>query len=146
VTLGAAIPPPSSSQLASVAESALDAWLRERSDTLIVIQEILRSQEQTQAALAEIVRTLNGAVRDLAMAASGLSTRVEQPAPIVNVSVPEKDPVVNVTVEAAPVHVEVIEPEEPEKPEKPEKKSREVTTIERDAEGRIVRAITEEVE
>jgi len=154
MTLGSAIPPPPSTQLASVAENALESWLRERSDTLFVIQEILRAQEQTQMALANIVQsfqstqatvaeTLVEAARSLSSAASGLAARVEQPAPVVNVTIPEIEPVVNVQVEAAPVHVQMMEAEESEKPEK---KSREITTVERDAEGRIVRTITEEVE
>lgn len=152
MTLGSAIPPAPSVQLASVAESALEAWLRERGDTLLLIKQILEAQQETQRQLANVARSLEAtqaevsralteAARSLASAAMGLATRVEQPAPVVNMTVPE--PSVSVTVEAAPVHVQVIEPEEPEKPEK---KSREITTVERDSEGRIIRTITEEVE
>lgn len=134
MTLGSAIPPAPSVQLASVAESALEAWLRERGDTLLLIKQILEAQQETQRQLAK-------AIDLLASAAMGLATRAEQPAPVVNMTVPE--PSVSVTVEAAPVHVQVIESEESDKPEK---KSREVTTVERDSEGRIVRTITEEIE
>lgn len=129
-SLGAAIPPPPSTQLAAVAENALDAWLRERGDTLVLIKQILEAQQETQRQLASVISML-------ANAASSLAARAEQPAPVVHVTTPE--PAVAVTVEAAPVHVQMMEAEKPEK-------SREVTTVERDSEGRIVRTITEEVE
>lgn len=149
-TLGGAIPPPASSQLAAVAENALDAWLRERGDTLVLIKQILEAQQRTQDAMAAVARSmeatqsqvaqiLSEAARSLSSAAAGLSSRVEQPAPVVNVTIPESpEPAVNVTVEAPPVHVQVMEAESG--------RSREVTTVERDSEGRIVRTITEEVE
>lgn len=149
-TLGAAITPPVSTQLAAVAENALDAWLRERGDTLVLIKQILESQQQTQNAMAAVAKSmeatqsqvaqmLSEAARSLSAAAIGLSSRVEQPAPVVNVTMPEppeREPIVNVTVEAPPVHVQVMEADKP---------SREVTTVERDSDGRIVRTVTEEI-
>lgn len=125
--LGDAIPPvvPDTAEIVSDGESA--AVLREILSGLAAVTQALVN---TTTRLGGLVDQHQSATDSLASAARTLAQHTLMPAPEVNLTVPA--PEVKVDVAAPPVHVEVRERE-----------GREVTEIQRDSDGLIVRTVTE---
>lgn len=118
-------------------EDAVMQVLREKGDSAAMLRGIMEQQREITAQLAAIAKQQLAAAESLANAARTLSMRTVMPAPVVNVEVPTPEVSVDVaapqvTVEATPT---VTVHEAPE--------GRTVKTVERDAQGLIVRIIEE---